>query len=254
MNAMELDIMRGMVSILNEASKAMNGGSPIMSDEQFAVRSNDLAILEAESGVVLLNSPNCAVDVRSMIKALEDQYGSLKEYQSVNDIIEFSNNKELIAYIDIIGLDMVVAYTNGYMNSIQINSTDECILDAICNLNIPYCITKKTDYIVKGKLVTYGKPEFYATEIIQGGQSTFKDGLDESRYLGFDIVQNWSISNLNPKSFQRSIDYIFERSEEDGVACNGIVFKLNNTEHGKMLGVMTNSAICGVVVKKEGAL
>ena len=58
MNAIELDMMRGMVSILNEASNAYyNTGSPIMTDEQFDARLADLKQLEEETGFVLTNSP-----------------------------------------------------------------------------------------------------------------------------------------------------------------------------------------------------
>lgn len=58
MNAIELDMMRGMVSILNEASEAYyNTGNPIMTDEQFDMRLADLKQLEEETGFILSNSP-----------------------------------------------------------------------------------------------------------------------------------------------------------------------------------------------------
>ena len=50
MNAIEKDIMKGLVSILNEASdRYYNTGNPIMTDEQFDIRLNDLKQLEEET-------------------------------------------------------------------------------------------------------------------------------------------------------------------------------------------------------------
>ena len=253
MNAIELDIMRGMVSILNEANEAFRNGKPIMSDEQFAVRSNDLAILEEETGVVLLNSPHCTIDVRSIIKVLENKNDRLKEYQDVNDIVEFSNQKELIAHVDVCGLGMVITYINGCIDNIQVNNVDEHVLDAICSLSIPCCISKNTEYSVVGKLAIADKPAFYATEAINGGCNTLKDNLNEARCLGFDIVQNWNIANLNQKSFQNTVNYIFECLDEENVPCGGIVFKLNDIEYGKMLSVMSGNLYNGIIIKRKEA-
>ena len=51
MNKMQLDIMKDMISILNEASGAYyNTGTPIMTDEQFDTRLEDLRQLEEETG------------------------------------------------------------------------------------------------------------------------------------------------------------------------------------------------------------
>ena len=65
MNKIELDIMKGMVSILNEASEAYyNTGNPIMSDEQFDMRLADLKQFEEETGFVLANSPTINVGAK----------------------------------------------------------------------------------------------------------------------------------------------------------------------------------------------
>ena len=251
MNQIELDMMRGMVSILNEASKAYYNGSPIMTDEQFDMRSSDLVMLEAETGVVLLNSPYCKIDVQSIIKASEAQNDRLRECQDIKDVIEFFNQKEMVAYIDIDGLDMFITYTNGRIVNIQIDSANDCVLSAICNLDIPYCIPKTADYIIKGKMVISDNPVFYATDIVQGGYNTLNGNLSELKDLGFNVIQNWNVANLNPKSFQSGINYIFEYAEEDGLPCNGIVFKLNDIEYSKMLNIMSCDFYDGVIMKRK---
>ena len=52
MNAIEKDIMKGLVSILNEASdRYYNSGNPIMTDAQFDARLSDLkAVRNSRSG------------------------------------------------------------------------------------------------------------------------------------------------------------------------------------------------------------
>lgn len=250
MNQIELDIMKSMVSILNEASQAHHNAKPIMTDEQFAIRSNDLVHLEAETGVVLLNSPNCIVDVQSIVNTLETKEDRLKECRDIKDIIEFSNQKELLAYVDVNGLDMIVTYTNGKIESIQIASMSDAVLDSVFAVGIPYCSPEIVNCSIKGKLVVIDSPVFYATEVVEGGHNTLKDNLSVAKNLGFNVVPNWSFLTLNPKSFQNSVDYIFECAEEDNIPCNGIVFKMNDIECGKMLRVM--SAYDGIIIKRKG--
>ena len=168
MNPIELDIMKGMVSILNEAKS-------VMTEEQFAVRSNDLVLLEAETGVVLLNSPNCAVDVRSIVNELEIKNDRLKEYQDIKDIVELSNQKELLAYVDVDGLDMIVTYTDGRIESIQIESVNDTVMESVLAVGIPYCSSEIANCNIKGKLVILDKPIFYVTEIINGGSNMHKN-------------------------------------------------------------------------------
>jgi hypothetical protein len=245
MNQVELNIMRGMVSVLNEAKS-------IMTDEQLAIRLNDLVIFEAETGVVLLNSPNCMVDMRSIVSVLEIKNDKLKEYQDIKDIVEFSNKKELFAYADANGTDMIVTYANGIIENIQIENTDEDILGSIFALGVPYCGLENINCSFKGKLVILDKPIFYVTEVINGGYNTLKNNLSIAKRFGFDVVPNWSFTTLNPKSFQSSIDYIFEYTEENGIPCSRIVFKMNDIAYGEMLNVMSCDACDGIIIEREG--
>ena len=72
MNQIELDMMKGMVSILNEACDAYyNTGNPIMTDEQYDMRLEDLRQLEEETGVVFANSPTQRVGYRVLTELKE---------------------------------------------------------------------------------------------------------------------------------------------------------------------------------------
>lgn len=255
MNAIERDIMTGMVRVLNDIINIYDeSGVTIMTKEQFLSRLEDLVQLEAETGVVLLNSPNCAIDVRSIVNILKTKNDRLKEYQDVNDIIEFSNQKELFAYVDVDGLDMIVTYENGYIKDMQIESVNNTILESVCALSVPCCNPEIVDCSIKGKLVISDRPVFYVTEILNGDCNTFQGNLHIAKDLGFDTVPNWKFSTINQKSFQSSIDYIFENAEEDEIPCNGVVFKFNDIGYAEMMSVMGNGFYDGIIYKRKEEL
>ena len=120
MNAIELDIMKGLVSILNEANDAYyNGKTPIMTDEQFDVRLNDLKQLEEETGFIFSNSPtqNVGYTVLTELKEITHSHPmlSLEKCHSVDEIIKFANDKELVASIKLDGLTCSLTYENGVL-------------------------------------------------------------------------------------------------------------------------------------------
>ena len=234
MNAIELDIMKGLVSILNEASNAYNLGKPIMSNEQYDTRLSDLKQLEDEAGFMFVNSPTCKKDLKSIIEAREFKDDNLKECNNVEDVIEFSNQKEMVLLADITGLDMLVTYKNGFLTSIQIENINMDTYDLVKAANIPYRINKDGDYSVYGKVTLSNKPTFYVANIIKGGTNSLKDNLNEMKELGFDIILFWVANNLNPKKLQSTIDYVFDYIEEDCMPCNRIVFKFDNIKYGNI--------------------
>ena len=124
MNKMQLDIMKGMVSILNDASNAYyNTGCPIMTDEQFDARLEDLRQLEEETGFVLSNSPTHNVGAKVLTELNEVEHShpmlSLEKCHSVEELIKFSNNKELIASIKLDGLTCSLTYKDGILVSAE---------------------------------------------------------------------------------------------------------------------------------------
>lgn len=62
MNQIEFDFMKGMVSILNEAAEAYYKGEPIITNEQYDVRIEDLKQLEKETAIMFVNSPTIKED------------------------------------------------------------------------------------------------------------------------------------------------------------------------------------------------
>ena len=294
-NQIELDIMRGMVSILNEASNAYyNTGNPIMSDEQFDVRLEDLRQLEEETGFVLSNSPtrNVGAKVLTELKEVEHNHLmlSLEKCHTVDEIIKFSNNKQLVASIKLDGLTASLLYEDGELiraetrgDGIKGNDVTEHIKRF---KNVPLRIDKKGVYIIDGEciitaedfaeinkdneyknsrnlaagtlsvldtsLVAQRKLSFYAWDVIEGGNSNkLKDNLNEARTLGFDVVPSWVATNFDPNNLQDNIDFVFEFAVDEGLPNDGVVFKFNDIAYGKSLGKTEHHFKNGIAYKKK---
>ena len=224
MNSMEVDMMIGMVSILNEASKSYHTGHPIISDAQYDIRLNDLRQFEEETGFMLLNSPNCKLDLQSVVK-FNMQINDSTISNNVDDIIAFAGQNEMLVYSDFNGMDMYITYVDGVLSNIYINNN----VFNIKNIsNIPYKINKDGVYVVYGKVASSDKLKFIVSDVAGGSHNSSKDNLEEVQDLGFDIVNHWLAPTL-PETLQKSIDYVFNL--ENDLPCIGVVFKFNNVEY-----------------------
>lgn len=295
MNEIQLDIMRGMVSILNDASEAYyNIGRPIMSDEEFDMRLEDLKQFEEETGFILSNSPTQRVGAKVLTELNETTHShpmlSLEKCHSVEEIIKFSNNKELVASIKLDGLTVSITYENGILVKAETRGNGYVGSDITEHIkqfkNVPYKINKDGTYIVDGEaiitdedfaeinsggefknsrnlaagtlsvldtsLVAKRRLRFLAWDIIEGGNSKkLKDNLNEAKTLGFDVVPSWVATNLDSKNLQGTLDYIFEFSADEGLPNDGIVFKFNDIEYGKSLGQTSHHFKNGIAYKRK---
>ena len=162
MNQLELDMMKGMVSILNEASEAYyNTGNPIMSDEQFDMRLEDLRQFEEETGFILANSPtqNVGAKVLTELKEIEHNHPmlSLEKCHTVEEIIKFANNKSLVASIKLDGLTVSIKYENGFLVSAETRGNGYVGSDITEHIkqfsNVPMKVNKEGVYIVDGEAI-----------------------------------------------------------------------------------------------------
>ena len=300
MNAIELDMMKGMVSILNEASNAYyNTGSPIMTDEQFDARLADLKQLEEETGFVLANSPtqNVGYKVLTELKEVEHSYPmlSLDKCHTVEELIKFANNKELVASIKLDGLTCRLTYENGLLVRAETRGNGYVGSDITEHVkqfkNVPLKINKVETYIIDGEaiitdndfaevnkdgeyknsrnlasgtlavldtsLVAKRRLRLLGWDVIEGGANSLNDNLNEAKELGFDIVPHWfnnTTNGLNPKNLQSNIDYIFDFAKEEGLPCDGIVFKFNDIEYGKSLGATSHHFRNGIAYKAKNEI
>lgn len=161
-NQIELDMMRGMVSILNEASdRYYNGKSPIMTDEQFDMRLADLKQLEEETGVVLSNSPTINVGYRVLTELNERTHShpmlSLEKCHTIDELIKFMNNKDTIASIKLDGLTCSLTYKDGVLVSAETRGNGYIGSDITEHIkqfkNVPFKINKDGTYIVDGEAI-----------------------------------------------------------------------------------------------------
>lgn len=295
MNQIELEMMRGMVSILNEASEAYyNTGHPIMTDEQFDARLEDLRQLEEETGFVLANSPTQRVGAKVLTELNEVTHShpmlSLEKCHTVEEIIRFANNRELVASIKLDGLTVSLTYEDGILVRAETRGTGLVGSDVTEHVkqfkNVPLKINKKGTYVIDGEaiitdedfaevnrdgkyknssrnlasgtlsvldtsLVAKRKLRFLNWDVIEGGGNSLSANLAEARELGVDVVPFWSVTNLDPKKLQNTIDYVFEYAKDEGLPCDGIVFKFNDIEYGKSLGATSHHFKNGIAYKAK---
>ncbi len=294
MNEIELKIMKGMVSILNEASEAYyNTGKPIMSDEMFDMRLEDLRQFEQETGFVLSNSPTQNVGAKVLTELKEVTHShpmlSLEKCHTIDELIKFANDKDLVASIKLDGLKVSLLYDEGVLVSAETRGDGYVGSDITEHIkrfsNVPLKINKDGVYIIDGEaiitdedfaevnkdgeyknsrnlasgtlavldtsLVAKRRLKFFAWDVISGGNNSLSDNLNEARSLCFDVVPYWSAVNLNPQKLQGTLDYIFDFAKEEGLPCDGIVFKFNDIKYGKSLGATSHHFKNGIAYKAK---
>lgn len=294
MNEIEKDIMLGMINILNQASQAYYGGNPIMTDAQFDTRLEDLKQLEKETGIVFSNSPTINVGAKILTELNEVIHSvpmlSLEKCHTVEELIKFANNKELVASIKLDGLTCRLTYENGALVRGETRGNGYVGNDVTEHIkrfkNVPLKIDKKCTYVIDGEciitdddfmevnkngefknsrnlaagtlsvldtsLVAKRKLSFYAWDVVEGGiANKLKDNLNEAKTLDFDVVPSWIATNLDPKNLQDNIDFVFDFAKEEGLPIDGVVFKFNDIEYGKSLGSTSHHMKNGIAYKRK---
>lgn len=296
MKPIEKEMMLGMISILNDASYAYyNTRNPIMSDKEFDMRLEDLKELEKETGIVFSNSPTQDVVgwpiLDELPKAVHNhEMLSLNKCHSIQEIVEFSNNKELVASVKLDGMTASLLYENGIFVKGESRGNGHVGVDITEHIkqfmNIPLKINKKNRYIVDGEciisdddfakinqngeyknsrnliagtlnsldttVVSQRRAKFIVWDVIEGGNSdNLTDNLNDAESLGFSVVPFWYPVNLESKKLQSTLDYVFEYASDEGLPCDGVVFKFNDIEYGKSLGKTEHHFRNGIAYKKE---
>lgn len=296
MKPIEKEMMLGMISILNDASYAYyNTGNPIMSDKEFDMRLEDLKELEKETGVIFSNSPTQDFVgwpiLDELPKAVHNhEMLSLNKCHSIQEIVEFSNNKELVASVKLDGMTASLLYENGIFVKGESRGNGHVGVDITEHIkqfmNIPLKINKKNRYIVDGEciisdddfarinqneeyknsrnliagtlnsldttVVSQRRAKFIVWDVIEGGSSDkLTDNLNDAESLGFSVVPFWYPVNLESKKLQSTLDYVFEYASDEGLPCDGVVFKFNDIEYGKSLGKTEHHFKDGIAYKKE---
>lgn len=162
MNEIELSMMRGMVSVLNAASEAYyNGQTPLMSDEMFDMRLEDLRQFEEETGFAFSNSPTQRVGAKVLTELNEVTHTSpmlsLDKCHNVTELLKFINNKETVASIKLDGLTCRLTYEDGVLVRAETRGDGYSGSDVTEHvkhfLNVPMNIDKTGTYTVDGEAI-----------------------------------------------------------------------------------------------------
>lgn len=228
MKPIEREMILGMTSILNEAASAYYDGKPIITNEQYDARLEDLKQLEEETGYMLTNSPNQNNKAETTYTYIPT---NMDECNTIDRLIEFSNGDKMVSSAVLKGIKVSLRYINGTLVSIETNE-DCCYFEEF--KNIPYKIGKDVTCVVKGMAILIDKTKlyFYADNMIDGSDKGIYDNLKKAEELGFDIVPIWNAAKLNPKTIQSFVDFAYDYIEDEAdMPCDGIVFRFNNIDN-----------------------
>ena len=265
---------------LNRASEAYyNTGQPIMSDYEFDIKIEELKQWEEEIGIVLSNSPthNVGATVLDNIKEVTHKTPmlSLEKCHSVEEIIKFANNHNLVASIKLDGLTVRLTYKDGDLVLAESRGNGVVGSDVTEHVkqftNVPLHINKEGTYIIDGEaliklddfaeinkngeyknsrnlaagtlssldtsVVKDRKLSWYAWEVVEGAKESksFTFSLIEAEELGLDVVPNANLG-YSEMDIEEVIEYCFDKAKEYNLPQDGVVFKFDNVEYGKSLG------------------
>lgn len=278
---------------LNRASAAYyNTGQSIMSDYEFDQKIEELRQWEEETGIVLANSPTQNVGAITLNNIKEVTHKapmlSLEKCHSVEEIVKFANNHNLVASVKLDGLTVRLTYEDGDLvlaesrgNGIIGSDVTEHVKQFI---NVPLHINKEGTYIVDGEaliklddfaeinkngeyknsrnlaagtlssldtsVVKGRKISWYAWEVVEGAKEndSFTFSLMEAEKLGLDVVPNVNLK-YSEMDIEEVIEYCFDKAKKYNLPQDGVVFKFDDVEYGKSLGNTSHHFRNGIAYK-----
>lgn len=278
---------------LNKASKAYyNTGQPIMSDAEFDQKLEELKQWEKETGIILSNSPthNVGATVLDNIKEVTHKTPmlSLEKCHSVEEIMKFANNHNLVASVKLDGLTVRLTYKDGDLLLAESRGNGTVGSDITEHVkqfsNVPLHINKEGTYVIDGEalikldnfteinkngeyknsrnlaagtlssldtsVVKDRKLSWYAWEVVEGdNNNSFYLRLLNAQILGFDVVPCCDVSVDNFSELQICIDNFINIAKEYNLPQDGVVFKFDDVEYGKSLGNTSHHFRNGIAYK-----
>lgn len=278
---------------LNKTSKAYyNTGQPIMSDAEFDQKLEELKQWEKETGIILSNSPthNVGATVLDNIKEVTHKTPmlSLEKCHSVEEIMKFANNHNLVASVKLDGLTVRLTYKDGDLLLAESRGNGTVGSDITEHVkqfsNVPLHINKEGTYVIDGEalikldnfteinkngeyknsrnlaagtlssldtsVVKDRKLSWYAWEVVEGdNNNSFYLKLLNAQILGFDVVPCCDVSVDNFSELQICIDNFINIAKEYNLPQDGVVFKFDDVEYGKSLGNTNHHFRNGIAYK-----
>ena len=281
-----------LITELNNASNVYyNSGNPIMSDQEYDLKLEELTTFEKDNNIILSNSPTQQVGatVLSSLKKVPitpKPMLSLDKCHSNEEVADFANGQEMIAMIKLDGLSVRIKYNNGKLISANtrgngVEGTD--ITEHIKQFqNVPLEISYKNELIIDGEAIIkisdfeeinknneFKNPRNAAA----GALNVLDTQLVKERKLSFiawDVIVGSNYNLLSEKlaeiqSYGFEIVYFITNTPTDEIKsanniimsfkdeypCDGVVWKFNDTKYGDSLGSTTHHFRNGIAWKPE---
>lgn len=213
---------------------------------------------------------------------------SLEKCHSVEEIIKFANNHNLVASIKLDGLTVRLTYKDGDLvlaesrgNGIVGSDVTEHVKQFT---NVPLHINKEGTYVIDGEaliksddfaevnkngeyknsrnlaagtlssldtsVVKERRLSWYAWEVVEGAKEndSFTFSLMEAEELGLDVVPNANLG-YSEMDIEEVIEYCFDKAKEYNLPQDGVVFKFDDVEYGKSLGNTSHHFRNGIAYK-----
>ena len=205
----KLDEMQELIDKLNYYIKMYDEGTPVISDKEYDNLYFQLEKLEEESGVCMANSPTCHVDYFSLneLKKVKHSHPmlSLNKTKSIQDILDFKNDKDVIAMLKMDGLTCSIRYEQGTLVSAETRGNGEIGEDITHNIvtvkGVPIEIPFKDTLVVDGEVIcTYKDFKLFSDKFANprnfaaGSIRLLNNGECANRYLTFivwDVIEGF---------------------------------------------------------------
>lgn len=206
----KLDEMQELIDKLNYYIKMYDEGTPVVSDKEYDDLYFQLEKLEEESGVYMANSPTCHIDYFSLneLKKVKHSHPmlSLNKTKSIQDILDFKNDKDVIAMLKMDGLTCSIRYEQGILVSAETRGNGEIGEDITHNIvtvkGVPIEIPFKDTLVVDGEVIcTYKDFELFSDKFANprnfaaGSIRLLSNGECANRHLTFvvwDIIEGFN--------------------------------------------------------------
>lgn len=161
MNEKDVVKIKYLVSLLNKYSDAYYNGTPIATDEEYDKMYEELKSLEKRTNIVFSNSPinKVGYEVKSQLDKIEhvSPMLSLDKIHSVDDIIKFKGDKNIILSLKEDGLTVRLTYRLGKLFKAETRGDGKIGMDITHNvsafLNVPMSIDCMNELIVDGEAI-----------------------------------------------------------------------------------------------------
>ena len=291
-NQMQKLQMLNLIEKLNQASYAYYNGESIMEDAQFDSLYKELERLEEECNFKYAMSPTQKVgaeilDHLEKISIESKPMLSLDKVHSVEEVLDFSGGRAMVAMSKCDGLSMRLVYENGMLVSANTRGNGQIGVDitahALHMQYVPLTISYKHRIVVDGEAVIYysdfektnknnefknprntaagtlnsldpklaseRRLSFVAWDITEGGsENTMERRLYELDVLGFKVVPNIVLVDVQDYSIEETNNILHSIAD---LPTDGVVWKYNDIAYGESLGRTSHHFNWAVAWKPE---